>query len=195
MQKLVLFYFFLLPFCVSAQTILPIGEGVLKIDFDKGPTLPFFSDTSQAAPVSTISVGKDQREELIIQSMDGDAGWFAPEQLFVEYGIFIMRVDTVAGNWYRVFVNNKTAAALWIKKDATRQFIKWPAFLLKETTAVDMDLLSLEIRTAPTEKSTIIRKMEKQDCFEVLEVKGDWMKIKTNTQLECNESKRPLRSG
>ena len=53
----------------------------------------------------------------------------------------------------------------------------------------------LEVKTEASEKSATIKKMEKKDCFEVLEVKGDWMKIRTNKGLECNESKRPVKLG
>lgn len=186
---------FLLPLRSPAQTALPVGQGVLKINFDKQPGLQFFEDTLQATPSRSVSVVTSANGELVIHSQKDPAAWFKPEQLFLEYGIFLLRVDRVAGKWFSVYINNETAGTLWIRADEANQFIQWPAFLLKETTAIDMGSEVLEVKTGPSEKAATIKKMERKDCFEALEIKGDWMKIRTNMGLECNESKRPVKLG
>ena len=84
---------------------------------------------------------------------------------------------------------------LWTKADTVKQFIKWQTFLLTSISSINKNDFNLDIKTLPSDKGTTIKKMESTDCFKVLEVKGDWIKIKTNTELECSESKKPVKSG
>ena len=139
-------------------------------------------------------IAKNQSEEYVIQNQTEADTWFKPEQLFFEYDIFLIRVDTVIGNWYRVIVNSATAEMLWTNRASIKKFIPWQTFL-KEVSSIDKGDFNLDIKTAASDKSTTIKKIESSDCFKVLEVKGDWIKIKTNTELECSESKKPVKMG
>ena len=195
MTKSFIFLFIVFPFLAIGQNNLPLGQGVLKIDYTKLPTLRFFEDTLHATPVKTISIAKDKEGEYIIKNQKKANAWFMPEQISLEYDIFIIRVDTVIGKWYRVVTNTEKATMLWTKVDPVKKFIKWPTFLLKETTAIEKGFADLEIKAEPSEKARTIKKIEVKDCFEVLEIKGDWMKIRTNTILDCNESQKPIKSG
>jgi hypothetical protein len=195
MNKYFFLIFALLPLFSFGQKNIPVGQGVLKIDFAKLPTLQFYSDTNLAAPSRTINITKNQSEEYIIPHQTEDNTWFKPEQLFFEYDIFLIRVDTVVGNWYKIVTNSATGEMLWTKADTVKQFIKWQTFLLKSISSVDKGDFNLDIKTLPSDKGTTIKKIESTDCFKVLEVKGDWIKIKTNTELECSESKKPVKSG
>ena len=187
-------FFLLLPMFSSGQKNIPVGKGVLKIDFVKLPELQFYLDTNQKSPSRKITIIKNQSEEYIIQNQTEADTWFKPEQLFFEYDIFLIRVDTVIGNWYRVIVNSATAEMLWTNTESIKKFIPWQTFL-KEVSSIDKGDFNLDIKTAASDKSTTIKKIESTDCFKVLEVKGDWIKIKTNTELECSESKRPVKTG
>ncbi len=118
-----------------------------------------------------------------------------PEQLSLDYDIFIIRIDAISGKWYKVITNTEKATVLWTKVEPFKKFVKWPTFLLKETTAIEKGFTNLDIKTGPSEASKTIKKIETKDCFEVLEVKGNWMRIRTNTNLDCNQSSRPVKSG
>ena len=185
----------LLPLFSAAQKNIPAGEGLLKIDFVQLPALQFYADTNDTAPAKTIHLTKNQSGEYAIENQAEAATWFKPEQLFFEYDIFLIRVDTTTGEWYKVIINAETGATLWTKAATEKHFIKWPTFLLKEISSVDKGDFNLPIKTAANEKAATIKKMESSDCFKVLEVKGDWIKIKTNTEMECSESKHPVTSG
>jgi hypothetical protein len=185
-------------FCVLAPFIalcqdLPAGAGILSIDFQKAPTLRFYADTAQALATKTFSVGRNKKGEYIIKNVK-QAAWFKPEQLWLDYDIFVIRVDTVSGGWYRVFTDNEKGTSMWIKAGPGKRFVKWATFLVKETTAIG-SRGSIEIKAAPDPKSKTIRRAVEKDCFEALEIKGDWMRIRTNTVLDCDESGKPLKSG
>ena len=191
--------FFLILTCLSlfsfGQKNLPIGQGVIKIDYTKLPTLRFFGDTNQTNPLRTIAVGRDKEGEFIIKNAKQVDTWFMPEQISLEYDIFIIRVDTVIGKWYKVFVNTENATTLWTKVESVKKFVRWSTFLLKETTAIEKGDYNVDIKTQPSDTAKTIKKFEIKDCFEVLEIRGDWMKVRTNTKLDCSQSNRPMKSG
>lgn len=181
-----------LPFLALGQDDLPLGEGVLSINIEKSPTLLFYTDTLQAKPFKVISIGRDKDGEFLIRNPKG-AAWLRTEQLSLEYYIFVIRVDTVLGKWYRVFANAGPNPILWTKASPEKQFRKWAPFLLKETTAVEPGPVA--IKAGPSESSKTIRRVTSKDCFEAVEIKGDWMRIRSNTRLDCDESDKPLKSG
>jgi hypothetical protein len=83
---------------------------------------------------------------------------------------------------------------MWLRKAAAGTFIRWQVFFLKTVAAVDpLPGISLDIRTGPGSKTTLIRKTVPADCFKVTDVKGDWMRIKTIP--DCSEGTVPLPSG
>jgi hypothetical protein len=184
----------LFPLYSIAQKNIPLGMGMLKIDYRQVSVFELYTDTNNVSPAQTIQIIKNQSEEYSIENQDSN-DWFKPEQLFFEYDIFLVRVDTVAGNWYKIQVNAATGATLWTRADAAKKFIPWKTFLLKEISSVDKGDYNLDIKAAPSDKATNIKKIETIDCFQVLEIKGDWMKIKTNKEMECSESKKPVSSG
>jgi hypothetical protein len=190
--KVLLFLF--IPVLSFSQKGLPIGQGILKVDYTKTPTLQFFSDTAQVSPAKVIAIGRDKQGEYIIRNQKR-AKWFRPEQLAMDYDIFILRVDTVSGKWYKVFVDSGKRTAMWTRFGPEKQFMNWPVFLLKETTAIGIGNIPLEVKSAPDSKAKTIRRMGPKDCYEVLEIRGDWMRIRTNTVLDCDESASPIKSG
>jgi len=196
MTKTTLYLIILLfPLLSVGQKSLPIGQGVLKIDYTRLPTIHFFADTMQASPARTVIVNKDKEGEYIFKNQKQLESWFLPEQLSLDYDIFIIRVDTIIGKWYRVVTNSEKPTFMWTKSSAEKKFIRWEPFLLKETTAIEKGFADIEVRTGPSSNAKLIKTMELKDCFEVLEIRGDWMKIRTNTTLECSESNRPIKEG
>lgn len=196
MFKFNLFILILLPLFSLAQKNINLGQGILNIDFEKLPTIGFYSDTMQKTPVKTVAVTKDKHGEYFLKNQDQVLSWFNPEGVWLDYSIFVMRVDTIAGKWYRVYINNDKGITMWTKANAVKKFVKWSTFLIRETTAIDkLPDFELDIKVAPDDKAKNIKRMEATDCFEALDIIGDWMRIKTNENLECNESKKTIKSG
>lgn len=89
-------------------------------------------------------------------------------------------------------LHKRTDAPYWVRFCI---FIKpWEKFLIENTTAID-PLQSTEIKAEPNPTSATIRKSTKEDCFEAIEIKGDWMRVRTNETLDCSEHPTPIPSG
>jgi hypothetical protein len=195
MLKIITVCFCFLTINSIGQNTLSVGQGILKINFSKPLTLDFFSDTTQLKSTKTISIIKGADQEFKIKNSNQVMTWFQPEALHLDYDIFILRVDTIIGKWYKVVTNTDKAIIMWTKADSFKKYFKWSTFLTKEVTNITKNKTELEIKTEPKENSKTIKKIEKSDCFEVLDVKGDWIKIRTHTILECSDSKHPVKSG
>src|SRR5947207_5439910 len=146
MAKFFFSFFVFFPLFSAGQKNIPVGLGVLKIDFTKLPVLQFYSDTAMKASVKTIRITKNPSEEFTIDNQTEADTWFKPEQLFFEYDIFLIRVDSVVGNWFKVVVNSATGEILWTKADAAKKFIKWQTFLVKGLSSVDKGDFNLDIK-------------------------------------------------
>jgi len=182
------------PLILCAQ--LKVGQGILKINISNFPSMMLYADTLQESPLRKVEVKKDTSGEVVITDREEVDKWFKPEQLFLEYDIFMMRVDVVSGKWIQVYTDNERGITMWTRVDPNFEFIPWEKFLLKEISAIDKHpSFSLNIKISPADNSKTIRKIEPTDCFEVLEIKGSWMHIKTNLRSECNESKKIIKSG
>lgn len=187
--------YLLLPYAASSQKSINIGVGILFIDYEKLPRLEFYVDTLQKSSAREVSIVRDYSGEYAVKNANQLTSWFMPEGLWLEYGIFVMRVDTQLGTWYKVFVNNETGTTLWTKADALKKFATWENFLLHETTAIEKGNFELEIKDAPDDNAKTIKNIESTDCFEAWEIRGDWLRVRTNDFLDCNQSKKRIDSG
>ena len=195
-MKYLLFLLFILSSSNSfAQSNLELGLGIVTVNIDALPKISFYSDTVSKIPVKSISVIKDKNQELVIKNIKQNA-WLKSEGRALDYNIFIFRCTKKRGNWCEVYVNNTNRTKYWIKLNKNLSYLNWSKYLDTQTTWVGKrDEYSLEVKQSPNESSKRIKMMEKDDCFVVLEVKGDWMKVKTNDVLNCSGAKYPVKSG
>ena len=195
MKILITFLFVLFSFFSNSQENLKIGVGILDIEFSSDLVLNFFNDTLQLKPTSSISLGITKAGDYILKNSDKNSSWFEPEQLSIDAEILVLRVDTNIGKWHKVIINSNTGKSLWLKKQKNFSYFDWKSFFKERVTAITRGNQEIEIKFLPNETSKTIKKMETVDCFEVLEVKGDWLKVKTNSKLECSESNQPIKGG
>ncbi|MDB5012478.1 MAG: hypothetical protein JWQ25_680 [Daejeonella sp.] len=180
---------------VFAQSNLNLGVGVLEVNIDALPTLSFFSDTLTAKPTKRVTIVKNANNEFSLNSKVSNS-WLAPEGLWLDYSIFTFRCSRKLGNWCEVYVNNANHAKFWIKLNRNLLYHNWTKYLATQATWIGKRAeYSVSVKAFPTENSKTIKMMEKDDCFVVLQVKGDWMKIQTSEVLDCSSSKFPVRSG
>ena len=187
---------FISPIALLAQSNIELGIGIITVkNLDALPTIKFYSDTTHKIPAKQISVLKDKQEELVLKNAKLNA-WLAPEGLWLDYYIFIFRCTKKRGKWCEVYVNNDRKIKYWIELHPGLQYQNWRTFLLTQSTSVvKRDEYNLEVKESPNDTSKRIKMMEKGDCFIILELKGDWIKVKTNDVLECSESRHPVKSG
>jgi hypothetical protein len=196
MRKHLSILFVLFAIKSNGQKNIDIGQGILFIDYTKMEALTFYEDTSDLNPVMAVSFYRDQHGEFQIKNASNVRSWFNPEGLWIDYDIFIMRVDTSIGGWYRVYVNNDKGTMLWTKANSIKKFEPWDTFLLNETTSISkLPGFDLDIKQSPAKDGETIKKIEDADCFEVIEINGEWIKVKTNETLECSQSEKPVKSG
>jgi hypothetical protein len=176
------------------QKSIPCGQGILKIEITELPTIQFYKDTLQKTPVRTVSVVKKDGE-FSIKNKTETLKWFKPEQLYIDYDILILRVDTIIGGWTKVYVNNEKQTILWTKIGLSNKYLTWNNFFKTQVSNITKGTKEVLIKVTNTDNSKTIKKMEKEDCFEILEVKGNWIRIKTHSVLECSTSKKPIKIG
>ena len=178
-----------------AQTNVTLGVGVVTVKIEALPTLSFYIDTLSRRPAKTVSIVKDEHQEFAIRNRNMHA-WLAPEGLWLDYYIFTFRCTKKVGSWCQVYVSNSDKTKYWIRLNKNLLYLNWDKYLNTQATWIGKKTeFSLQVKQFPSESSRTIKMMEKEDCFTVLEVKGDWMKIKTSEILDCSSSKHPVKSG
>jgi hypothetical protein len=177
-MKYLFILIFILPIVSFGQKTLASGQGILKIELVKLPTILFYNDTLQTKPSKSISVIKPR--EFALKNEKEISTWFKPEQLFLEYDIFILRVDTIIGKWAKVCVNNEKAVKLWTKIDQYKMYFTWDKFFKTKVTNITKETNELAVKQSDNDISKTIKKMEKEDCFEILD---GWVKWRENNQL------------
>ena len=183
-----------LPLMGIAQLHLAAGDGVLNVDLVRKPVLPFYNDTTDGGAAKIIRIETDSTGELKLFSAIPVAEWLDPEQFFPAYDIFTLRVDTIAGKWMRIFVNNGKGHTMWLMSAQGMTFIPWSIHFAKHTSAVEVvEGIVLTIHAAASDKSALIRRTMPGDCFKVRTVKGDWMQVETSP--DCNNNAKQIRSG
>ena len=72
----------------------------------------------------------------------------------------------------------------------------WIEFFKEEVSNVSkIDDIEVDIKERPNDSSKKMVLMDSHHCFEILEVKGDWLNIRRHTVLECDSSVNPITSG
>jgi hypothetical protein len=198
MRYITTLVFLLAPLLASGQKNIFLGKGILDINSTgrMAFSIRFYADTTSKTAIKRVDLFRGEDADMILQDYKKTMDWFKPENIWPGNSILQMRVLQVKGQWYQVMVNNHTGATLWIKASSGQTFRSWPDFLQHRVTWIGKHKdYTPAIKATPSEQSQTLKKIESTDCFEVLEVKGDWIRIRTHTQLECNESKQTIPSG
>jgi hypothetical protein len=189
-MKTILIIIFLLGSLITNATEL--GLGIVDIDIYKTKEIKIYKNKNDKTPERIIHL-IEKNGEIAIKENDYQK-WLKPESIWLDYSIFIFRYTNFQDNWIEIIVNNDSMIKMWIRKTETTSVKTWQTFLVKNTTAVE-PLISTEIKLEPSDNAKTIRKSAKEDCFEAIEIQGDWMKIRTNEELDCNEHPAPIKSG
>lgn len=190
LMKTIATIIFLLGSLISNATEL--GLGIVDIDIYKTKEINLYKNKSDRNPERVIHL-IDKNGNITIEENDYQK-WLKPESIWLDYSIFIFRYTDFQDDWIEIIVNNDSMNKMWIRKTETMSVNTWQTFLVNRTTAVE-PLTSSEIKLEPSDNAQTIRKSTKDDCFEAIEIIGDWIKIKTNETLDCNKHPDPIKSG
>lgn len=169
-----------------------LGLGVIQVDIYKTKEIKVYKNKGDKAPEKIIKlVNKDG--EISIEE-NNYSKWLKPEAIWLDYSQFIFRYTAKENKWIQIIVNTDTKDKKWIQLSETLLMQTWDNFLINATTAID-PLNPTDIKAEPNINAKTLRKSTGEDCFEAIEIKGDWIKIKTNETLDCNEHSQPIKSG
>jgi hypothetical protein len=188
MSRLTIIIFILLSNACFGQKTIEAGIGILQVDFEKISTLNFFEKITDLKPSKNITVFKVGEYDHDLKNRSEAEKWFDPETLWFEYYIFNLRVIDKNGKWLNVVVNNQTGETMWIKTVTGLNFVTWEKFLLNTTAISGNQNFVIEVKTKPNDESKTLRKLGQKECLESIEIKGDWMRVKTNEILDCDDS-------
>jgi hypothetical protein len=170
-----------------------VGIGIIEIDVERTNELEVFKNKRDKHPDKILSLLRKENGEIVIKEMDNE-NLFVPEICWLEYSQLLFRYTKIDGDWIEVITNKETDEKRWVLKTENVNIFTWETFLIEGTTAVE-PLYSVEIKTEPDNGSKTIRKSSEKDCFEAIEVIGDWMKVRTSEGLECSGHPQPIKSG
>lgn len=187
----------LVPFCALFLILfigsdLELGVGIVVVDIYKTAEIHFYKAKGDKTPDRSIKLVNTKSEIFVEPSSHKE--WLAPENLWLDYSILNFCYTRQEGEWVEVVVNEKSGLRRWIRVNEHVVAVPWPKFLLDYTTVVE-PIESVFVRTAPYAESKAIRKTTSQDCFEAMEIKDDWIRIRTSQGLECSEHPEPITTG
>lgn len=114
---------------------------------------------------------------------------FAPFAFHQDYFSLALKCVGEDKNRYEVIVNEETGLKKFVRKnDTALEFETWEEHILK-TFSVVFDEKENSLRETPNGKLKEVER-SKIDRFAAVEVKGDWLKVKWNTENNPNNDSR-----
>lgn len=143
-------------------------------------TLRFYDDTTIKS-YSFWAVGEKSYSEL------------NPERHKLDYSLFDLAVVNRRNGWLEVVVGEQKNETLWLKESKLVRFKDWLQDM-KEAFAVGRIKSTVNpLRVKPDANAKEIN-FNGRDCFEVEDMKGDWIRVKMQ-EHNCSEKPKPSISG
>lgn len=169
--------------------------GTADISFDARTVLNFYDkpDASQT-PAQTLRFYEDTALKMYSFRAEGQRPYFElnPEKHKLDYSLFDLAVKSRRGGWLEVVAGEQKNETLWLKESKAVRFKDWLQDM-KDSFAVGriksvINPLRAEPDTNAKEISFVGR-----DCFEVKDMKGDWIKV--TLQNHCSNAPKQSISG
>ena len=184
----------LLSFSLFSQTDL--GIGIVSINFDSNTEMNFYQNTTDKNPSKTLRFFDDPEiNSWNICDLEHQKDWLQPESLWLDYHSFNFRVVEKNADWYKVIVNNETGKIMWLENSEITDFHNWEEYLrnmfsISRLPQTDQKILKSPISDAPEIP------YQGQDCFQVKNMKGEWIEIFTPEHCEeFTDSNSKIKSG
>lgn len=101
--------------------------------------------------------------------------WFYPVHMKMDYGILLLRVESITKDWIQVEVNQQTGRKAWVSR-ADIKFQSWELFLLQINSVESIDPQDNPLRSRPLPHSS--PSAVKGTLYVPIEIKDEWMKVK-----------------
>jgi hypothetical protein len=152
-----------------------LGIGVIRLSNPTG-TLKFYGDTTKNIENKQIPFSKSESNLKTIESnnfltpiqpmeFDGDGN--------------LLNLDLICldkkNNWYYVNIHYGSVEKYWVKIDSSLTFSTWDDYLKSMLCITRKKITDKIYKTTDLKSDTI--DFKKYECFRVLEISGNWMKI------------------
>lgn len=181
----------------NSTSKVPIGAIEIKIKTEDQDKNVYITGQVHLTMTSDTSKFYDAGKSLTFDINDGLSICQEDEALFNNvfshhYGCELICIEATK-NYYRILVN-KQGVSYWLRKSEFLKFIKIDEYLKGFGVFIDA---KQRINTKPEINSPTVSYIETRDyaTFSVVQVKGDWMEIKSSESEEITPQASKLESG
>jgi hypothetical protein len=158
-----------------------LGEGFIIIDQDL--QLELFRQKSDKYPERNLNLPKNPVMNLFTAlDYEKKYSWFKPQGMSITFQKCIIKVINIENDWVEVETNCETNERMWTRNNGDLSIHSWVVILKKYCML--RSLTSMTIRLEPTEESPTTHTSTLNDFFNVVDVKGEWIRIVTNRVWE-----------
>ena len=93
MNRFLVLSMLLFPVLTHAQSTLPVGTGILKIDLRKNSSIKLYTDFSLGKRMHHIELKENSVGVVELRENGKTPYWFQPEQFYPSYDIFLFILD------------------------------------------------------------------------------------------------------
>ena len=169
--------------------------GSAGISFDDKTVLYFYGkpDASQT-PAQTLRFYNDTTINSYSFRAGGEKSYFElnPKRHKLDYSLFDLAVVNRRNGWLEVIVGELKNETLWLKENKLVQFKDWLQDM-KEAFAVGRIKSTVNPLRAKPDAAAKEVNFNGRDCFEVEDMKGDWIKVVL--QDHCSDAPKQSVSG
>ena len=178
--------------CENINDIL----GFADISFDATTVLRFYAkpDASEK-PAETLRFYEDRSVKSFRFRAEGDHSFshLGSGAKNLDYDIFELAVKSRRNNWLEVVVDDQTDETLWLQEGKIVRFKDWLQDM-KEAFAIGRIKSTVNpLRAKPNATAKEVT-FNGRDCFEVEDMKGDWIQVKMQ-EHNCSENPKQSVSG
>lgn len=173
-----------------------IGVGLVKVNFEDRTVLSFYKNPTDIVPYKNIEFFFDvEIDGWTIENMETENKWLRPEVFGLDDDQFaFFRCKSKIADWFELIVNKENGTTLWVKQSQWLKFLTWEEYLKGMFVISRMKNQKQQIRKLPDDTSEEV-KYEGGDCFNVKDLKGDWIEILTADDCDIKFIKTKLESG
>ena len=164
------------------EQVYGIGKVVVKFESnlynDKPYILNLYRSNSEDALAKTVEIKWNDNNGGYVETKNIE--FIKVKDFYLEEPHYILMFNCLKeiNGFYEVIINVDTKETMWLKKQSTIQLKLWDDFLKSVICLSSLDAQTNQIRVKPNDNSEVAMENVKDECFEVIEVKGDWLNIR-----------------
>ncbi len=169
--------------------------GFADINFDATTVIRFYHkpDASQL-PAQTLRFYDDTTLKMDSFRAEGEKSYslLRPEVHKLDYYLFDLDVKSKRNGWLEVVVDHQTNETLWLQESKVVRFEDWLQSMKNSFAVGRITPETNPLRAKPDATAKEVN-FNGRDCFEVKEMRGDWIKVVL--QNHCSDAPKQSVSG